>query len=158
MPSTTTPLQRIRVQGSLATMSGARYYCMASCRLLSMRRVHPCCSPDSTVRSVKRKCKSSKLGPVSCMFLCRYALGGACFITLEAAPCHLRPYPAIAGGRRCPVKKGRHRRHQQAREIKQGGIVSVERDTVVCDECNRQPHAEWCMAEEDLDEEDLEDE
>jgi hypothetical protein len=56
------------------------------------------------------------------------------------------------------VKKGRHRRHQQAREIKQGGLVDVERDTVVCDECSRYPHAEWCMAEEDLDDEGLDDE
>lgn len=56
------------------------------------------------------------------------------------------------------MKKGRHRRHQQAREIKQGGNVSVERDTAVCDECNRHPHAEWCMAEEDLDGEDFEEE
>ena len=56
------------------------------------------------------------------------------------------------------MKKGRHRRHQQAREIKQGGLVDVERDTVACDECSRYPHAEWCMAEEDLDDEDLYDE
>lgn len=70
----------------------------------------------------------------------------------------IQPYPAIAGGRRCPVKKGRHRRHQQAREIKHGGMVAVERNTSVCDECNRQPHAEWCMADEDLDEDDSDEE
>ena len=53
-------------------------------------------------------------------------------------------------------EKGHHRRHQQAREIKQGGLVAVERNTIVCDECSRYPHAEWCLAEEDLDGDDLE--
>jgi hypothetical protein len=46
------------------------------------------------------------------------------------------------------VKKGRHRRFVEARELKR----SVGPRATRCDECGAEPedvHAEWCLAEED---------
>jgi hypothetical protein len=54
------------------------------------------------------------------------------------------------------MKKGKNRRHREARELKQrvwetrpaedagATAEAVER---VCVECGREPHAEWCLAE-----------
>ena len=81
------------------------------------------------------------------------------------------------------MRKGRHRRHQSARDLKRGVGLSADaglsisavlehhadvNDTGLdvlpaemaknthavdaaqeCDECQRWPHAEWCMADED---------
>lgn len=47
------------------------------------------------------------------------------------------------------MRKGRHRRHQQARELKQQtAAFSAYEAADTCPECRRQPHAEWCMAED----------
>lgn len=46
------------------------------------------------------------------------------------------------------MKKGRHRRFEEARSLKRAGAVAVER----CPECGAEPedvHASWCLAEED---------
>jgi hypothetical protein len=46
------------------------------------------------------------------------------------------------------VKKGRHRRFEEARSLKR----SVSTDDVRCPECGAEPedvHASWCRAEED---------
>jgi hypothetical protein len=46
------------------------------------------------------------------------------------------------------VKKGRHRRFVEARELKR----STGPRATTCDECGAEPedvHAEWCLAEED---------
>ena len=66
--------------------------------------------------------------------------------------------------------KGRHRRHQQARELKhqtaqpmydgnnEPAISHEAGDETECDECLRWPHADWCRAEEeDVDEDDTHD-
>jgi hypothetical protein len=46
------------------------------------------------------------------------------------------------------VKKGRHRRFEEARALKRSNEVAVER----CPECGARPdddHASWCLFEED---------
>jgi len=46
------------------------------------------------------------------------------------------------------VKKGRHRRFVEARELKHTSTTVVQ----PCPECGAEPedlHAEWCLAEED---------
>jgi hypothetical protein len=46
------------------------------------------------------------------------------------------------------VKKGRHRRFEEARALKRSAEVTVER----CPECGAGPdddHASWCLAAED---------
>ncbi|MGH9074494.1 MAG: hypothetical protein ACRDZQ_10315 [Acidimicrobiales bacterium] len=46
------------------------------------------------------------------------------------------------------VKKGRHRRFEEARSLKRAAEVTVER----CPECGADPeddHASWCRYEED---------
>lgn len=49
------------------------------------------------------------------------------------------------------MRKGRHRRHQDARSLKRALPVEDRRPAEPCDECQRTPHAEWCLAEtEDL--------
>lgn len=52
------------------------------------------------------------------------------------------------------MRKGRHRRHQEARALKQGHWELTETETM-CDECRRRPHADWCLADEDLAGDDL---
>ena len=63
------------------------------------------------------------------------------------------------------MRKGRHRRHMEARALKQSGpsaLLDRERtrhthsttriESEVCAECQRTPHASWCradMADED---------
>jgi hypothetical protein len=50
------------------------------------------------------------------------------------------------------VKKGRHRRFEEARALKRTNEVIIE----PCAECGAQPgaeHASWCLAMEDEDEE-----
>lgn len=52
------------------------------------------------------------------------------------------------------MKKGRHRRFEEARVLKRLTEVDVE----PCPECGADPegeHASWCLAMEDLDEEQL---
>lgn len=47
-----------------------------------------------------------------------------------------------------PVKKGRHRRYEEARALKQTTEIIVE----PCAECGAEPgadHASWCLATED---------
>jgi hypothetical protein len=49
------------------------------------------------------------------------------------------------------VKKGRHRRFEEARALKR----LTEEDAEPCAECGAEPgadHASWCLAMEDLDE------
>lgn len=48
------------------------------------------------------------------------------------------------------MRKGRHRRHRDARDLKRGVLVNAKPSTPPepCDECQRWPHAEWCRAEE----------
>ena len=57
------------------------------------------------------------------------------------------------------MKKGRHRRYEQARESKRAGsgiaLGSPFDDTTntaqhdeECVECGRNPHADWCMADD----------
>jgi hypothetical protein len=46
------------------------------------------------------------------------------------------------------VKKGRHRRFEEARSLKRSSTASDQR----CAECGAEPedvHASWCLAEED---------
>jgi hypothetical protein len=46
------------------------------------------------------------------------------------------------------VKKGRHRRFEEARSLKRSATESTDR----CAECGAEPddvHASWCLAEED---------
>ena len=54
------------------------------------------------------------------------------------------------------MKKGRHRRFEEARALKR----STEEFVEPCAECGAEPgadHASWCLATEDLDTEDLDD-
>jgi hypothetical protein len=56
------------------------------------------------------------------------------------------------------VKKGRHRRFEEARDLKRA-VKTVETEVEPCAECGAEPgaeHATWCLAMEDdgLDEED----
>jgi hypothetical protein len=53
-----------------------------------------------------------------------------------------------AGGKGVVVKKGRHRRFEEARSLKR----SVATADQPCPECGAEPedvHASWCLAEED---------
>ena len=53
------------------------------------------------------------------------------------------------------MKKGRHRRFEEARALKRTNEVMVE----PCPECGAEPeteHASWCLATADLDEDDEE--
>jgi hypothetical protein len=43
------------------------------------------------------------------------------------------------------MRKGKHRRHREARRLKM--TESAPATVELCIECNRRPHAEWCMAE-----------
>jgi hypothetical protein len=46
------------------------------------------------------------------------------------------------------VKKGRHRRFEEARSLKRSSTATSQR----CPECGAEPedvHASWCLAEED---------
>jgi hypothetical protein len=55
------------------------------------------------------------------------------------------------------VKKGRHRRFEEARALKQ--ITTDESEAEPCAECQAEPgepHASWCLAMEDLDEDEVE--
>lgn len=54
------------------------------------------------------------------------------------------------------MKKGRHRRFEEARALKR----SIETVVEPCPECGAEPghdHASWCLAGEDEDSEELED-
>lgn len=54
------------------------------------------------------------------------------------------------------MKKGRHRRYEEARSLKRAVEVTVE----PCAECGArpdEPHASWCLAGEDLEDEPEED-
>jgi len=54
------------------------------------------------------------------------------------------------------VKKGRHRRFEEARALKRSAEVIVE----PCPECGAEPdeeHASWCLAAEDEDEDEYSD-
>jgi hypothetical protein len=54
------------------------------------------------------------------------------------------------------MKKGRHRRFEEARALKQTNEITLL-DQEPCDECGAEPgedHASWCMATADLEEED----
>jgi hypothetical protein len=54
------------------------------------------------------------------------------------------------------VKKGRHRRFEEARALKRSSETDIDaildaRDAEPCPECGAQPghdHASWCLAEE----------
>jgi hypothetical protein len=51
------------------------------------------------------------------------------------------------------VKKGRHRRFEEARDLKRA-VKTVETEVEPCAECGAEPgneHASWCMAMEDDD-------
>jgi hypothetical protein len=65
------------------------------------------------------------------------------------APGSVRRAPrARAGSKGVVVKKGRHRRFEEARSLKRSIATAGER----CPECGAEPddvHAEWCLAEED---------
>jgi hypothetical protein len=53
------------------------------------------------------------------------------------------------------MRKGRHRRHEIARQLKRGTPVRSESSPAPvepCEECQRSPHADWCMAEAELEE------
>ena len=53
-----------------------------------------------------------------------------------------------AGSKGVVVKKGRHRRFEEARSLKRSVTTAGER----CPECGAEPedvHASWCLAEED---------
>ncbi len=55
------------------------------------------------------------------------------------------------------MKKGRHRRFEEARALKRTTEVVVE----PCPECGAEPdeeHASWCLATEDLEDEQQDDE
>jgi len=55
------------------------------------------------------------------------------------------------------VKKGRHRRFEEARDLKRA-VKTVETEVEPCPECGAEPgaeHATWCLAMED---DELEDE
>jgi hypothetical protein len=55
---------------------------------------------------------------------------------------------AWAGSKGVVVKKGRHRRFEEARSLKRSVTTAGER----CPECGAEPddvHASWCLAEED---------
>ena len=55
------------------------------------------------------------------------------------------------------MKKGRHRRFEEARALKRTTEVVVE----PCPECGAEPdeeHASWCLATEDLEDEEQDDE
>jgi hypothetical protein len=46
------------------------------------------------------------------------------------------------------MPKGRHRRHREARNLKTQAIEDTLTTTdELCEECGRDPHAEWCMAD-----------
>jgi len=55
------------------------------------------------------------------------------------------------------MRKGKHRRHREAREMKVLGGAAADRalgiyeesEAESCEECGRRPHAEWCRAEEE---------
>ena len=58
------------------------------------------------------------------------------------------------------MKKGRHRRFEEARALKRSSDIDIEAVFTVpkgpCDECGAEPedsHASWCMAEDALEEE-----
>ena len=54
----------------------------------------------------------------------------------------------VAGGKGAVVKKGRHRRFEEARSLKRS-VATVDQR---CPECGAEPedvHASWCLAEED---------
>jgi hypothetical protein len=62
-----------------------------------------------------------------------------------------------------PVKKGRHRRFEEARALKRSGdldvssILGEERSTEPCPECGAAPgaaHQSWCLHDEVVDDED----
>lgn len=49
------------------------------------------------------------------------------------------------------MRKGRHRRHRTARQLKHQNSESGPRPGRLCDECGRRgTHADWCLAEADL--------
>jgi recombinational DNA repair protein RecR len=53
------------------------------------------------------------------------------------------------------VKKGRHRRFEEARDLKRA-VKTVETEVEPCAECGAEPgneHASWCLAMEDDDDE-----
>jgi hypothetical protein len=55
---------------------------------------------------------------------------------------------SLGGSKEHVVKKGRHRRFEEARSLKR----SVSTDSRRCPECGAEPedvHASWCLAEED---------
>jgi len=56
--------------------------------------------------------------------------------------------PPPGGARSFPVKKGRHRRFEEARSLKRSVATANRR----CPECGAEPddkHASWCLATED---------
>jgi hypothetical protein len=58
------------------------------------------------------------------------------------------------------VKKGRHRRFEEARDLKRA-VKTVETEVEPCAECGADPgkeHASWCLAMEDDEYDDDEDE
>lgn len=58
------------------------------------------------------------------------------------------------------VKKGRHRRFEEARDLKRA-VKTVETEVEPCPECGAEPgkeHASWCLAMEDDEYEDEDDE
>ncbi len=59
------------------------------------------------------------------------------------------------------VKKGRHRRFEEARDLKRAVKVFEVEDEEPCPECGAEPgkeHASWCLATEDDSDEDDSDE
>ena len=55
------------------------------------------------------------------------------------------------------MKKGRHRRFEEARDLKRGavGTLGLENTAEPCPECGAEPgkdHASWCLAMEEDDE------
>jgi hypothetical protein len=60
------------------------------------------------------------------------------------------------------VKKGRHRRFEEARALKRNSDLDITAifdpvDTEPCPECGAEPgaeHASWCMADVDADDDD----
>jgi hypothetical protein len=58
------------------------------------------------------------------------------------------------------VKKGRHRRFEEARALKQVSLGERPVSTEPCPECNAAPgadHASWCLYTEDADADESED-